>query len=104
MDNERTRIPTYADGTLVKEGDAIRYQQAPGGLLPASGEWKYGIASLFPHTPGAIARMNTYNAAQGYIALDPEELVLKGVERAGTKYERIAYYGIYGHIIERVEE
>jgi len=42
--NADWQMPRYTDSTLVREGDAIRYKQAPGGILPASQEWMHGVA------------------------------------------------------------
>lgn len=64
---------TYTDGTRVQEGDAIRYHQAPGGLMPHE-DWRYGVAAPSPHP------------AYG-------ELVLLSESR---------HYNLFGHVIERV--
>lgn len=96
MDTART--PTYTDSTEVKEGDKIRYRQAPGGLLPASPEWTYGVATTYPRSEGERERMEAFNRSQGYIALDPDELVLCADESYGKGK---VYYNIYSHIIER---
>ena len=98
------RTARYTDGTIVHEGDSIRYRQTPGGLLPASGEWTYGTAQKFPHTPEAIARIRAYNASHGGdTLLDPDELYLfhevaVGVYNPETRPE---YCHIVGHIVER---
>lgn len=37
------KTPKYSDGSgYVSTGDAIRFKQAPGGILPSSQEWVYG--------------------------------------------------------------
>ena len=84
------RIATYTDGSPVVEGDAIRYQQQPGGILPASGQWAYGIATPYPHSAESRARMLAYGST-----LDPDELTLR------TESGR--YLGIVGHIVERAD-
>lgn len=38
------RVPRYEDGSPVREGDKIRYRQAPGGLMARDPEWKHGTA------------------------------------------------------------
>lgn len=66
--------PVYSDGSgEVKEGDPIRYHQAPGGLMP-SGDWRYGVAARAPHRP-------PFN-----------EICLLEAGR---------YYQLFGHVIER---
>lgn len=102
MHTERTRIPTYTDGTEVKEGDRIRYRQTPGGLLPASPEWTEGIAAKYPHTKEERERMDAFNLSQGYIALDPDELFLQ-TQKPNGYGTRTSYFYIYSHIIERIE-
>ena len=71
----RSCTPTYVDGTLVHEGDNIRYRQAPGGLLPASRAWTDGTASRLDREP------------------DDPHLYLK--DEAGR------FYYLIGHEIER---
>lgn len=102
-------IARYTDGTPVEEGDSIRYHQAPGGILPASTEWKYGTARKYPHTPEQRARIDAYNEAQAAKGLgsmlDPDELHLSREETTGGYHPepRTAYYHIAGgHIVERV--
>ncbi len=46
--------PTYTDGTEVRPGDAVRYRQAPGGLMAPSGEWTYGTAVVSSHCSGTL--------------------------------------------------
>lgn len=67
-----TRIPRYTDGSLVVDGDKIRYHQAPGGMLP-HGEFIYGVAKHHRDD-------------------DPELYLFDGH----------THYGIYSHVIERV--
>ena len=100
----RTRIATYTDGTPVREGDRIRYQQTPGGLIPASGEWTYGIAAKRPYSDEERASMEAFNEKQGYVALDPDEIYLCREEpiRWGSSETRPGYYYIVSHIVERV--
>ncbi len=96
-------IALYTDGTPVQPGDKIRYRQQPGGLLPA-GDWKEGIAALFPHTPEAVERIRKYNESHGgETLLDPDELHLQREEPVGgySTATRTAYYHIAGHIVER---
>lgn len=92
----------YTDGTPVREGDSIRYRQQPGGLLPA-GDWKYGTAALFPPHQERREQLEAFNRAEGYLALDPDELHLMRDEPIGgyNTETRKAYYHIAGHIIER---
>lgn len=66
--------PRYTDGSEVNAGDAVRYRQAPGGILPASPEWKHGRAVVSDHCSGTLD-------------LDATD---------GRKYH------LLGHIIERV--
>lgn len=63
---------TYTDGTQVREGDHIRYHQAPGGLLP-HGNWRYGVATYLPGS-------------------DSRELFL---------LDDGHYYNLFSHVIER---
>ena len=70
----------FTDGTEVRAGDRVRYKQAPGGMLPPSQDWKYGVAEPFvPHA--------------GYDWAD--ELSLHA--------EDGRWYNLGGHIIERAE-
>lgn len=101
-------IARYTDGTPVEEGDRIRYRQAPGGILPASGGWTYGVARKYPHAPEQLARWADYVAAQAAKGLstmfDPDELHLAREEITGgyRPKPRTAYYMIAGgHIVER---
>lgn len=64
---------TYTDGTRVREGDSIRFHQAPGGLM-SHGDWRYGVAAYMPDS-------------------DSGELLLLSEGR---------YYNLFGHVIERV--
>ena len=41
---DKSQWPRYTDGSMVSDGDAIRFHQAPGGILLASMEWQHGIA------------------------------------------------------------
>lgn len=94
----------YTDGKPVREGDPIRYRQQPGGLLPA-GDWVYGVASLFPPHQERREQLEAFNKAEGYLALDPDELHLMRDEPVGgySTATRKAYYHIAGHIVERAE-
>lgn len=67
------RIPVYADGTVVRVGDKIRYRQAPGGVLPRSEAWTYGTAVISPADGEVVLR-----AADGRL------------------------YNLFGHEIERL--
>lgn len=69
-----SRIVTYTDGSLVKQGDRIRYHQAPGGIL-AHGKWQYGTAEHLEH------------------AGDVELFLCSGGR----------YYNLYSHVVERVD-
>lgn len=98
------RTARYTDGTPVREGDRIRYRQTPGGILPASPEWKRGTARKFPHTPEAVARIRAYNDRfGGDTLLDPDELYLFREETTGGYRPELrpAYFHIVGHIVER---
>lgn len=81
MSARGTRIAKYTDGTLVNGGDSIRSKQSPGGLLPPSLNWDYGIAARLPNAPELEI-------------LDPDELYLRTPEGR--------YYYIVSHIVERV--
>lgn len=72
---DTSQWPRYTDGSLVIEGDSVRYHQAPGGILPASMEWRNGTAVT--------------SKRFGF-----DSLVL---ESQGRKYN------LFGHVIERVE-
>lgn len=69
-----SRVVTYTDGSLVKQGDKIRFHQAPGGIM-AHGDWQYGTAEYLAH--------------RGDV-----ELFL---------YSGGRYYNLYSHVVERVE-
>lgn len=68
---------TYTDGSPVREGDAIRFHQAPGGLMP-HGDWQYGVAAYLP------ARYDHPSKELHLLADDGR------------------YYILYSHVIERV--
>lgn len=70
----RECVPRYTDGTEVREGDPIRYHQAPGGVFPP-GDWQYGVASMFPGE------------------LDTHLYLREG--------KNGRHFGIIGHVIER---
>lgn len=80
---ERLNV-TYTDGSPVKEGDHIRFHQAPGGLLEThdTSDWKYGTAVLIDSISPGI-----------------KEMVMEADEPAswGGKPK----YNLYGHVIER---
>lgn len=46
--------PRYVDGTEVSAGDAVRFRQAPGGILPPSPDWRYGRAVVSDHCSGTL--------------------------------------------------
>lgn len=77
----------YADGTIVRAGDRIRYKQAPGGMLPPSGDWTYGTAEW------TVARPD-HHATTLDLGMDPYWMVLTAEN--GRKYN------LPGHIIERI--
>lgn len=85
----------YTDGTRVREGDRVRYRQAPGGLLPppsdADGKalWQEGVAVKFPHGQRGYER----SAARG--GVDPDELHLLA--------DNGRHYRMAPHIIERLD-
>lgn len=97
-DGARTHL---YDGTEepVREGDRIRTQQYPGGLLPP-GEPVEGVAVKFPHDDRALAQIHAVNERQGHIVLDPDELVCRTIYRPGTRYERVSYVSI--HHVEKL--
>lgn len=91
--------PLYTDGSPVREGDRIRYHQAPGGLLPPPSDahgnvlWTTGTAvhDSMLSVPPELRR-------KAELAGNPyQELVLRTEE--GRKYMITG-----GHIIERVGE
>ena len=84
---------TYEDGTPVQEGDRIRHTQSAGGLLPSSGA-REGVAVKFPRSERELEAMRAYNEKVGYLALDPDELVLKTVDHAGLD----RYYYLHGKV------
>ncbi len=98
------RNPVYTDGTVVVEGDSIRYRQRPGGVLPASENWTYGVAAKRELAEGEREMMEAFNQEQGYVALNPDELLLKREEPVGgsSSDTRTAYYNLHSHIIEKV--
>lgn len=84
MDNatpERTDYEPafYTDGTPVSPGDRIRYQQAPGGLLPPGETWRYGVAVV-------ASDEHTWPGRRPTLLMDDQSGGL---------------YNITGHIIER---
>lgn len=62
----------YTDGTRVREGDRIRFHQAPGGLFPP-GDWRSGVAAYLP----GQSRGELFLLADG------------------------RYYNLFGHVVER---
>ncbi len=84
---------TYEDGTPVQEGDLILHTQSSGGLLPSSGS-REGVAAKFPRSERELEAMRAYNEKVGYLALDPDELVLKTVDHTG----RDRYYNLHGTV------
>ena len=87
---------TYTDGAPVQEGDKIRHRQSSGGILPSTG-WREGVATRFPRSERELEEMRRFNEARGYVALDPDELVLMQEDRHGEK----RYYYLHGEV-ERV--
>lgn len=81
---QRTREARYTDGTLVQEGDSIRYHQAPGGILPPSVHYRNGERTIWKN---GTAVMSTRPILGEY------ELVLED--------EDGRHYMIVGHVIER---
>lgn len=95
--------PTHTyEGTdePVKAGDRIRTRQYPGGFIAASGDWTYGVAAVFPRSDDERARLEAFNAAQGWIAIDPDELVCETLVPLPYGEARVAYQWI--HEVERV--
>lgn len=94
-------IARYTDGTIVQEGDLVRYHQRPGGLLaPAANpdgsiKWHEGIAATIPEHQERRDEL----LAGGLI--DPDELHCKYFEPSAP------WFGEYGHmaphIIERLD-
>lgn len=70
---------TYTDGTRVREGDRIRYHQAPGGLM-AHGDWRYGIAAHLPDDH----QNRRFPVSELHLLADDGR-----------------HYGLYSHVIER---
>jgi hypothetical protein len=97
----------YTDGTPVQEGDRVRYHQCPGGLLPPESnpdgtiKWHIGTAAKYPPYVERREELQTFNAKQGYLALDPDELHCKYDVRSGWGGE---YGHMAPHIIERLAE
>ena len=98
---DERRTARYTDDEPVKRGDLIRYRQTPGGILPASPEWTYGVAEPFPHTERELADIHAFNKAQGYIALNPDELYLTFEKALPSGETRTTRLYIVGHIVER---
>lgn len=88
---------TYTDGSAVQENDSIRYRQAPGGLIAPSGNWTYGIAAKFPHSPEILDYLESNKDETGYLGVNPDELYLKKTLDGEDRY-----FHITGHIIEKV--
>lgn len=84
----------------VQVGDRIRTRQYPGGILPASQDWTYGVAAIFPRSDEERARIDAFNAAQGSIVIDPDELVCQCLVPLPYGEARVAY--AYIHEVERV--
>lgn len=91
------RRATYTDGSLVQEGDRIRYHQALGGLMSPSVDangsmWKYGTAVRLYQSDDeradAIKRM--HDVDELVIQLDPEYCTVWG-----------SRCHLFGHVIER---
>ena len=95
-------IARYTDGTIVKEGDRVRYHQRPGGLMSpprnpdGSIKWHEGIAAKYP--PYQERREELL--ARGHI--DPDELHCLRTADNGI-WSRAGSYGhMAPHIIERM--
>lgn len=96
----------YTDGSLVAEGDRIRYHQTPGGLMapPSDGHgniiWHEGIAAKYPPYQERRDEMLLRIEKKGY-GIDPDELHCKYDPGHGS-----GWGGEYGHmaphIIERI--
>ena len=84
---------TYEDGTPVQEGDRIRHTQSAGGLLPSSVA-REGVAAKFPRSERDLEAMRDYNEKVGYLALDPDELMLKVGDHTGLD----RYYYLHGKV------
>lgn len=99
---EDGRVTHTYEGTdePVKAGDRIRTRQYPGGILSASDTWTYGVAVVFPRSDEERARLDAFNAAQGWIAIDPDELVCETLVPLPYGNSRTAYQWI--HEVERV--
>ena len=92
------RRARYTDGSLVMEGDRIRYHQALGGLMSpdvdANGSmWKYGTAVLLYQSDDERARAvaNMQDVDELVIELDPGQNV----------WGRRCH--LFSHVIERLE-
>lgn len=99
-DNGQTTHLYEGTDEPVRVGDRIRTRQYPGGLLPASQDWTYGVAAIFPRSEEELERIAAFNAAQGWIAIDPDELVCEVNVPLPYGNSRTAYQ--YIHEVERV--
>lgn len=92
------RVARYRDGSPVREGDKIRYHQAPGGMLP-HGDWQYGVAvHLDDETRQKYAKWNPTGRYGD--TFDPERLYLLDTELSETSgWPRM--FDIAGHVVER---
>ena len=94
------RTATYTDGSLVREGDRIRYHQALGGLMSPSVDangsmWKYGTAVRLYQSDDERARAieHMQDVDELVIEFDPEYRSVWG----GRGH-------LFSHVIERVVE
>lgn len=92
MASIRYRRATYTDGELVKEGDYLRYHQAPGGLMAAPEGWNYGTAVKIPAYENPEKRKE--DAEYG---IDVDQLVL----RCESGPYAGSHCNLFGHVIER---
>ena len=97
------RVAKYTDGSTVQEGDHIRFKQAPGGILPVDSEWKYGVAKMKPYSDVERQRIEKYNADQGEICINLDELYLYKEESYYSQPIDVYYIISGGHIVERVD-
>lgn len=103
-------IARYTDGSVVQEGDRVRFHQAPGGLMSpetdADGniKWLYGIAAKFPGYQERRDEMLDRIEREGY-GIDPDELHCKYEPQPGSLWRSSGGYAhMAPHIIERAEQ
>jgi hypothetical protein len=93
------RRPTYSDGSLVVEGDRLRYHQALGGMMPPGADengdiWNYGVAVKIP----AYASDSDRRERAASHGRDVDELVL----RCESGPYKGSHCNLFGHVIERI--